>query len=284
MWLTAALSAGAALGVYASAIEPQRLTVTRAAFRLDRLPATLDGLRAVLISDIHVAWPHMRLARVRRLVQRVNALRPDLVLMLGDYVTRDLYPARFVPPEQAITPLAELRAPLGCFAVIGDHDAEDWPDGAARVEAALASAGIRVLNDTAHKVKENFYLAGIRDYDALSGDVGAALAEVPADAESILLSHTPDAFPHVPAHVGLSLCGHTHGGQIRLPGIGAVLTMTRIGRRYAYGFAQDDGRHLFTTRGLGTSALPLRFLCPPELVELTLRAGAPHGPLDPVTR
>ena len=142
------------------------------------------------------------------------------------------------------------------FGVLGNHDW--WLDGP-RVSAALASAGITMLEDSALAVADGrLWLAGVSDYREGAHDVARALRDVPGDAPTIVFTHNPDVFPDVPARVTLTVAGHTHGGQVDLPLIGPPVVPSRYGRRYAEGHVIEDGRHLFVSPGTGTSILPAR--------------------------
>jgi predicted MPP superfamily phosphohydrolase len=199
----------------------------------------------------------------------VNAARPDLIVLLGDYVIHGIIGGRFIEPEPVAMVLGGLRAPLGVFAVTGNHDW--WYDGP-RVTGALEAAGIRVLDDAAAPLPAGgpLWIAGVGDLWTRPADVRRALAEVPADAPVVVITHNPDLFPVVPARVLLTLAGHTHGGQVDLPLLGRLIVPSRYGARYAIGHVREDGRDLFVTPGLGTSILPVRFRVPPEISLLTV--------------
>jgi predicted MPP superfamily phosphohydrolase len=193
------------------------------------------------------------------------------VLLAGDYVIKGVLGGSFVAPEDIASRLRELHAPLGVYAVLGNHD---WWFDAPRVRDALRVAGIPTLDDAAHSVDgpRHFWLAGVSDFWEGSHDVHRALAGVTDDAPVILFTHNPDVFPHVPARVALTIAGHTHGGQVCLPLVGRPIVPSRFGQRYAIGHVVEDGRHLFVSPGLGTSIIPVRFRVPPEISLVTLRA------------
>jgi hypothetical protein len=246
-------------------LEPAGLRNEDHRLVLDAWPATCDGLRVAVLADLHTGSPWNDLAKLAEIVDLTNRARPDLILLAGDFVIHDVVGGRFVAPEASAAALAELSAPLGVFAVLGNHDW--WLDGP-RVQRALESAGITVLEDTATRVAAgrcSFWLAGISDYWERPHDVQRALAEVPATASVIAFSHNPDVFPEVPERVAITFAGHTHGGQVYLPGIGRPIVPSKHGERFAIGHVVEDGRHLFVSSGLGTSILPVRFLVPPEI-------------------
>jgi predicted MPP superfamily phosphohydrolase len=250
-------------------IEPTRLVVNRTELALPGLPAELAGLRVAALSDLHVGGWHITEDRLREVVRRTNAESPDVIVLLGDFVQGAR--GRFVEPEIIAGILRELRAPLGVHAVLGNHD---WWWNGRRVWKALEDQGIRVHEDTAVELRHRgapLWLAGIPDFMTQEPDPAMALRKIPAGAPVIALTHGPDIFPRVPARVMLTLAGHTHGGQVKLPFVGALIVPSRYGGRYAAGHIVEEGRHLFVTTGIGTSILPVRLGVPPEIAILTLR-------------
>jgi predicted MPP superfamily phosphohydrolase len=219
-----------------------------------------------------VGSPFHGLDQLRRVVALAQEAAPRLILLPGDFVIQGVIGGRFVAPEAAARELAPLSAPLGTWAVLGNHD---WWLDAARVRHALGAEGIRVLEDGAAVVSDGrcrFWLAGIGDFMEGRHDVGAALAAVPEGEAVLAFTHDPDVFPEVPARVQLTVAGHTHGGQVALPGLGRLVVPSRYGERYAAGHVVEGGRHLFVSTGIGTSILPVRFRVPPEISLLVLRA------------
>jgi uncharacterized protein len=263
-----------ALGAYAFWLEPSSLRVTEHTIALSSWPASLDGLRIAMLADLHVGSPYNGLPKLRRIVAETNGAGADLVLLAGDYVITGVVGGTFTPPEAITAVLHDLHAPLGVWAVLGNHDW--WLDGRA-VRRALESAGLRVLDDEAALIdgpRGRFWLAGVSDFWEGRHDVRKALADVPDDAPVLVVTHNPDVFPHVPARVALTLAGHTHGGQVFLPLLGRPIVPSAYGERYAIGHVVEDGRHLFVSPGLGTSMLPVRFRVPPEISIVVVRAGA----------
>lgn len=242
--------------------------VRRLAIKLDRWPAGAPPMRLVLISDLHVAGPETPPSRLARVVRQINALRPDLVLIAGDFVTEKRTATRLYGADAAIAPLAGLRARLGTVAVMGNHD--HWL-GSRDVHAALARYRVSVLDNRAMRVGL-LGIGGVDDDYTHHADVPATLAAMArVGGVPIVLSHSPDIFPRVPATVPLTLTGHTHCGQIVLPLYGPVATASRYGERYRCGVVVERGRRLVVTAGIGTSILPLRLGAPPDLwvIELT---------------
>jgi uncharacterized protein len=263
----AAIGAGAAAAAWAGWIEPRRLVTVRRTLELPRWPASLDGVRLGVISDLHAGAPHAGTKAIARAVERLNAEAPDVMLLLGDFIDAHVLWGGRVSPEHIARELTALRAPLGIFAVLGNHD---WKQTGDRMWRALTEAGIEVLENRAAAAGDP-PVAGLADLRERRPDLPTALAGVPPDAPVILLSHDPDVFPFVPERVALTVSGHLHGGQVAIPLVRRPAIPSRYGERYARGHVVEDGRHLYVTSGLGTSGMPLRFLAPPEIVVLELR-------------
>ena len=265
-----------ALGVWAFWLEPASITVRHVRLEIPSWHAEHRDMKIAVLTDLHVGSPHMGLGKLRRVVEHTNDERPDIVLLLGDYVIggRDhnggVVGGTFVQPEPIAAELKNLRAPLGVFAILGNHDW--WYDGE-RVTAALKNAGIVVLENQATRVErggKGFWLVGIADLWTRQPDIEGALRQVEGDDPVILMTHNPDIFPDVPPRVSLTLAGHTHGGQVNLPLVGRPVVPSKFGQRYAMGHVVEQGRHLFVSGGIGTSIIPVRFRVPPEIIILTL--------------
>lgn len=277
-WGLAALSTIAwGLGVWAFLIEPATLTVRHVTVESPRW--TGRPLRIGIISDTHVAAPHTDVARVERLVARMNDAQPDIVLLLGDYVGGHRPQADRPPSENAeilagVAAFSRLESPLGTWAVLGNHDS--WFDDAT-VAAALEQAGIPVMDNRARRIDRDtgaFWIAGLADMHATDQPprVGATLRQVTDEAPVVLMTHWPDPFAEVPDRVALTLAGHTHCGQVVLPVVGRLVHASRLSERWPCGLYDEGGRKLFVTGGVGVSILPVRFRAPPEIVILTLQA------------
>jgi predicted MPP superfamily phosphohydrolase len=288
--LTAATATTAATGAYATVVEPGFRLVAR---RWQPGPASWPPdlrLRIVALADVHMGPPHTTPARLEAIVAQAAALRGDLVVLLGDYRASHRFVTERIAPEVTARLLRTLGAPLGAWAILGNHDW--WDDAEAQRRrhgptlwhAALGSAGIPVLDNEAVRLTwqgQPFWLAGLASQLAFStprsgaDDLGAALAPAAGDAAPvILLAHEPHIFPRVPPRVALTLCGHTHGGQVRLLGYSPVVP-SRFGNRYAYGHVVERGRHLVVSGGLGCSIAPIRFGVPPEITVVELGAPPP---------
>jgi uncharacterized protein len=259
------------LVAYAGWVEPRRLVVRRWTLALPRWPAALAGLRVGVMTDLHAGVLHAGEGEIGRWVDRMNAEEPDLVLLGGDFTDAHPLWGRRLPPERIAERLAELEAPLGAVAVLGNHD---WRTFGVRMWTALAAAGIPVLENDAHPLDDprgRFHVAGLADVRHRRPDLVRALANVPDDEPVIVLSHDPDVFPFVPSRVALTISGHTHGGQVAIPVVRLPVMPSRHGERYARGHIVEHGRHLVVGTGLGTSGIPVRLLAPPELLVLELR-------------
>jgi len=264
-----------------------QLRVTRYQVAPPRWPGDLQ-LKIAVLADLHVCDPWMSLQHVETIVDRTNALHPDVIALLGDYVIGHHHVTRKIPSSEWAAVLAGLKAPLGVHAILGNHDY--WDDRTVQREGrgkpdarrALEAAGIPVYeNEVIRLVKSGrpFWLAGLGDQLAYVparhfrqlrrigvDDLGATLAKVADDAPVVLLAHEPDIAQRVPARVALQLSGHTHGGQVRLLGWSPVAPS---GRRLAYGHVRLNC-DVIVSGGLGCSIMPFRLGVPPEIVEVTL--------------
>lgn len=275
------LGAGAASSIglsgYAFAVEPRfRLVVTPYRLTPPSWPKEGRSLRIAAIADVHACEPWMPLSRIERIVDTANALNPDMVVLLGDYIGGP-YPSGEVSARDWGGALGRLRAPLGIHAVLGNHD---WWTDVHKVRAALHDNDIPVMENDALLVSRDdgpaFWLAGLGDQLAEPlgrrrfrgvDDLPGTLAKVADDGNPVvLMAHEPDIFPEVPARVALTLSGHTHGGQVAVPYYGRPVVPSAYGARLAYGHIDEDDRHLIVSGGLGTSMLPVRFGVPPEVV------------------
>lgn len=241
----------------------RRLTIT-----VPDWPANTPPLRLVLMSDLHVAGPETPPSRLARVVGQVNALHPDLVLIAGDFVTEKRTATTLYGADAAIAPLAGLRPRIGTFAVLGNHD--HWLD-AKTVRATLAKARITVLDNRAVRVGP-LAIGGVDDDSTHHADLaGVVAAFARIGGVPVLLSHSPDIFPALPASVPLVLAGHTHCGQIVLPIWGPIATASRYGTRYFCGVVEEGGKRLIVTAGIGTSILPFRLGAPADVWVIELR-------------
>ena len=247
---------------------------------LARLPAAFDGFTIVQLSDFHYER-HFSAVPISKAIGVANGLRPDLVVLTGDFVTVPILSHHSKAARSAANDaepcaqlLRQLRAPHGRFAVLGNHDAASDPT---RVAGALKNNDISVLRNRGVPIEREgsrFWLAGIDD--ALEGvpDLSAAISEVPSGEAVILLAHEPDfADDAAGSGIDLQLSGHSHGGQVWIPGIGAPW-LPPMGKKYPRGRYTVRGLPLYTNIGIGTIRVPVRLNAPPEVTLITLKSGA----------
>ena len=225
-------------------------------------PSGAPPIRLALMSDMHVQGPDMPPARLARIVARVNELKPDIIVLAGDYTTSSYFATRTYSLSDAVQPLAALKATTAKIAILGNHDRDD----PAESRAVLESAGLTVLENEAIQV-------GPLAIGAVHWGLKKALKRLAErQGTKILVAHSPDPFARLPDDVALMLAGHTHCGQIVVPLIGALATGSKYGRRYMCGVVQRPENTLIVTAGLGTSRLPLRFGAPPDIWLISLEA------------
>jgi uncharacterized protein len=276
-------AAGAAVGALAVAgdgtiFAANRPQVVSIEVPLSRLAERWDGFRIVQLSDFHYD-ELFSVVPLRRAVEIVNQLQPDLVALTGDFVTSPVRhsprggarkAARLIEPCSKL--LAQMRARSGVVAVLGNHDLDT---DAAHITAVLESAGIPVLRNRSIPIEHDsrkLWLSGVDDVMAGKPDLELALRGIPPDEPVVLLVHEPDWADYVAPHpVDLQLSGHSHGGQIRFPLIGAVV-LPELARKYPWGLRRIGSLTLYTNAGIGTILVPMRLNCPPEITLITLRA------------
>jgi uncharacterized protein len=260
----------AGLAFWAFLIEPNRLIVHPETIQIVNWPKELSGLRIAIVSDIHTGGPFIDGPKLKDIVDRTNALNPDLIVLLGDYMSPNSWHSHRVEPEVTAATLKNLKAPLGVYSVLGNHD---WWYNGEKVRRPFEQNGIRVLDDEVAEIKwgdGSFWLVGLADLWTRPQHISETIAKVPPGATIIALTHNPDIFPRLPPSVPLLLAGHTHGGQVHFPLIGTPIVPSRFGSKYTAGHLFENGHHLFVTTGIGTSILPVRFRVTPEIVILTI--------------
>ena len=260
-----------ALGVWAFLIEPNQLVTDHVTIVLPASSTASQPIRIAAIGDIHAGSPFINAAKLRQIVEVTNNQHSDLIVLLGDYMVRKGLVQRPMDPEIIASVLKDLHAPLGVFAVLGNHD--NWFNGE-RVMRAFESNGIDVLDNEVRELKRaehSVWLVGLADAWTGRHNVAGALNQVPPGASIILLTHNPDIFrDQIPDRVQLTLAAHTHGGQVNLPFAGRLIVPSQYGQEYAAGIVKEKGRTMFVTTGIGTSILPVRFRVPPEIGILTV--------------
>lgn len=271
---------------YAYFIEPRRLVVNRIEVNVPGFPKELDGLCIVAISDIHGGSNGGDAAKLARVVEAVNAERPDIVVILGDFVSRSwLVRDLKMQPGDITTAISGIRAKYGVYGVLGNHDRGTL---GAELQAGLNADGYQLLNGKVAVLDINgakLRLLGLRDHTEIgiwkdySNDARRLLSPTEGQGPVIVLQHSPDVIPVITGDLLISndlrlmLSGHTHGGQVWLPILGYPLVPSSYGQKYVRGLVMTDPFPVFVTTGLGTSILPLRFMVPPEIAVLTLRSG-----------
>jgi predicted MPP superfamily phosphohydrolase len=250
-------------------LEPSSLRIST--YTVTQSAPALRGLRIAVISDLHAGAPYIDAAKIDRVVAMTNAASPDLILLTGDYVTTSVLGGHAMPIGTVTAQLRGLHAPLGVFAVMGNHDRVAGVDS---IPLAFKNAGIPMLENARVVLpapRNNITLVALGDRNRGVTDGGVALNGVTGAA--LCFVHAPDVFPRLPSTCAMTIAGHTHGGQIWLPFIGrpAVASVSHFGQRYAIGAIRENGKTLFVSSGIGTSILPFRFRVPPEISLLTLR-------------
>lgn len=274
-WLTALLTIillllGTVLWLFANA---RAMPVIR---QLDiALPFPADAPRravtVALLTDSHLSGPDNSPARMARIVDLVNGLKPDLIALGGDYIG-DAKGGATYGPAQSIAPFAALRAPLGVVAVLGNHDARRHAFiDRAQWGRLFARIGIRLLDDKAVR-RGPLAVGGLRDIYSDRPDIPGTLAAMRrVGGVPVVVAHGPDVFPLLPDQPMLTLVGHTHCGQVALPFAGIVYVPSRYGTRYACGVFHEGNKSMIVSSGLGTSGLPIRLLAPPDVWLITIR-------------
>ncbi|WP_379130519.1 metallophosphoesterase [Paenibacillus sp. sgz500958] len=264
--IAAIVGAGLLTGGYAWQWEPRRLETTRLELALQELPAAFDGVKVAHISDTHLGF-NKDAKDIAGLVDRIQADAPDLICFTGDMV--DSYAEDLI---DAVPFWSRLEAPLGKFAILGNHDYKNTE----LLTGLLKDSGFRVLRNEFVLIRRGqavIAVTGLEDMLQGRPDPETAIQHIPADTFNLLLMHEPDyalTAEVYPFHLQLS--GHSHGGQIRLPLVGALFTPYGS-EKYISGlyYTEAKGMPVYVNRGFGETYMPFRLFCRPELVMLTLR-------------
>ena len=275
---------------YSYFIEPNRLVVAEEEIAVKDWNPAFDGLRIALISDIHGGSNGASAANIRRVVETTNAQNPDLVVILGDFVSQSTtrQPIRERPLRMPIREVADnlsgLSAKHGVYVVLGNHDG--WY-GDEEIATELRRVGYHVLQNEIAFIRQNgasFRLLGLKDHLKLDSwisfdnTVRSVVNSYPKEGQIVVLEHSPDIlyilnyWKHLNPDLKLMLAGHTHGGQVWLPILGAPFVPSSVGQRYTRGHVKEEGVDMFVTSGVGTSILPFRFMVPPEVAIVTIRS------------
>jgi predicted MPP superfamily phosphohydrolase len=232
--------------------------------------AALKGRRIAVISDLHAGAPYIDGDKIDQVVAMTNAARPDLILLTGDYLASETWFSGGMSYAEVARHLQRLEAPMGVYAVLGNHEAEDRREAARQLERA----GIPVPENF-HAVistpRGSLLLVGIGDRESGVDRIGRALGRVPAGMKALCFTHSPDVFPELPPTCALTIAGHTHGGQVALPFVGRPIVPSLYGQRYAQGQIRESGKTLFVSTGIGTTHLPVRLGVTPEISLLKIQ-------------
>lgn len=265
------ITAGAAAlgGAYGFGVEPNQLQVERVTIPLARLPGAFDGMTLVQLSDLHFG-PYVSHEHLAQAVAMTNALKPDAIVLTGDLVN---FSWHYIAPCADM--LSKLDAPLGVFAVMGNHDY--WIGYEDLLLASLRRAEVQLLRNQAipfTRGRSTMYLVGLDDLWLKQVDLRRALLNVPGNACKVALMHEPDfADVCAQAEIDLQLSGHSHGGQVRVPFLGPLI-LPKYGEKYPMGLARAGNfTQVYTTRGVGVLPPAVRVNCPPEITHLTLTIG-----------
>jgi uncharacterized protein len=248
----------------------QRHVVSHLRLEILGWPQWTRPLRVAFLADFHAGSHSDDVTRIGLIIAEAASFAPDLVLFGGDYVNMQRFGGGRIPPQTTAAILARLQAQLGRFAVLGNHD---YAYDEHAVADALRSSGITVLDHERASVQFNSHsiqIVGVPDAHIVRSEARSLLAGLSPDVPAIALVHDPVWFAHLPAGPHLMLAGHTHGGQIRLPGIGIVTNASKAPLRWSRGLINERGQYLFVTSGVGTSGVPVRWGVPPEFAILDL--------------
>lgn len=278
---------GAILLGYAYFIEPRRLVVNQYELNVKGWDRAFDGFRVALISDIHAGSNGIDEAKLREIVEKTNEQGVDAVFMLGDYVSRrpDDHSRLRMEPDVIVQNLSGINARYGVFVVLGNHDEAYAADA---LIAAFERSSYNILNGKLAQINiaegKRIRILGLKDHTNIgvwkdfSDDAKKLTGPTEGTGDLIVLEHGPDTLPSITGDLLISrdlkviFFGHTHGGQIWLPIIGAPVVPSFFGQKYARGLVTEGGIDIFTTSGIGTSILPFRFMVTPEIAIVTIRS------------
>ncbi len=256
--------------IWGIVIEPYcLLDIDKRKVELETWDSNLNGFKIAVIGDFHASAGAFEMARIQRAVEETNAQKPDVILIIGDFVNGKFYSTN-ADVKTYSKVLSKLSAPYGVYGIFGNHDAKL---GIKAVMEIIKRTNIKMLSDSGVEIstpKGKFYIAGLSDYYSDNYSYGKAFRNTTKGFPIILMAHSPSLFYEIPKEATLTVVGHTHGGQIRLPYIGAVFSNSAMGREFSDGLITKNGKTIYITRGLGTSRVPVRFFCPPQISILEL--------------
>jgi len=256
--------------IWSVLIEPRWVAVRHLSARLPQSAK----LKIAIVSDWHFTqrplWRIMTPNHAKQIVNKINDSKPDVILILGDLIAEENQETKLAntPEDEIATVLGKLKATQGVYAVLGNHDW--WYDGK-KIKVALEKHGITVLENEAKFLKKsNLWLVGIGDHSTNHTQVNKAFSQVPKNSPAIVMMHDPASFAEITPKNALFFAGHTHGGQVYLPWLGALIVPGVAPRNWAYGWIQHHRNWMYVTSGLGVSIFPIRFNMRPEFVLLNI--------------
>ncbi|EIJ81684.1 putative phosphohydrolase [Bacillus methanolicus PB1] len=267
----AAIAAGSGGYFYAREIEPKMLKINNYTFRHRSIPKGFNGFKIVQFSDTHLGFQY-NLTQFEKLISKINSLKPDVIFFTGDLMDE---PNKFSETNKIAPLLSRLYAPFGKFSIYGNHDHGGY--GSDIYMKIMVQSGFKTLQNQSHEIRlldgSKIFIAGIDDAMLGKPDINKAVSSIPKNAFTILLSHAPDLADAASSfNIHLQLSGHSHGGQVQIPFIGALITPP-FAEKYIEGFYKTGNSEqltLYVNRGLGTTRMPFRFLSQPELTVFTL--------------
>jgi predicted MPP superfamily phosphohydrolase len=258
---------------YANRIEPNLLDINNQQMQHPFIPRSFDGIKIVQFSDTHLGFQY-NLNQFEKLVKKINNLKPDLIFFTGDLIDE---PNKYPEINQLVPILQQLKAPLGQYCIFGNHDHGGY--GSDIYRNIMETANFTVLLNESKPIKlkngSKIYLIGIDDAMLGQPDLKLALNQVPNNMFKLLLSHAPDlAETAVQYQIHWQLSGHSHGGQVKIPFVGALVTppFARVYTEGLYTIGESSPLTLYVNRGIGTTRLPFRFMARPELTIFTLKS------------
>ena len=245
--------------IWAFFIEPNLLIVRHLTIE----DSELSGIRVAYLCDLHICQDGKNFAL--KIIEKVNEQNPDIILLGGDYVVAVMYKNKSMKPQNIAELLMGLKAKFGVFMVFGNHELHfnAWK----KFSKILNNSNIKILQNSSINLKINdksLWLVGIDDYSNKKHDIDKAFKNV--EKPVIAFTHSPDIFPKIPNYVNFTFAGHSHGGQVYIPGYGPLGKPTNLSGKYIKGFYKEDNKKMFVSSGIGTSHLKVRFLNLPEIV------------------
>jgi uncharacterized protein len=270
--LVSSIAIGTGGYYYAREIEPKLLDINRLSITHSLIPRSFDQFTIIQFSDTHLGFQYS-IKQLEKLVERINRIQPDMVIFTGDLMDA---PNKYTERDEIAPILQKLNAPFGKFAVYGNHDHGGY--GTDLFRSIMTNSGFVLLQNNAQEIKMidegRIHIIGLDDAMLGKPNLSNAMASLPQDSFKILLAHEPDLANNVIGHgIHLQLSGHSHGGQVKIPFIGALVTppLSEIYQEGLYEIKNDSPLLLYVNRGLGTTRLPFRFLSKPEITLFTLK-------------